>query len=236
MDAKAALRRHMKTFWKFVYWAPYYGNDGLVGHCTVSRTSGPSQEGEPSHEGPGKFVRDGLLAVKLALTLENFELDCFHWDGFTFVSEKMRRAMALGPSDIQYFEVDASESAPLARSKNYRTMHVPVTDDVADLKNSDYLIRHCSDGSLKIGSPHTVVFRPDAQPAHELFYDRSFKVIYCTDEFALRVLRAGCSGAFFFDPSQPFGKNERLRTLRGVEEIVKWTKKLFRTKLIEAIP
>ena len=45
--------------------------------------------------------------------------------------------MGLGPCDIQYFEVDAGESAPLPRSKNYRTMHVPVTEDVSDLENSD---------------------------------------------------------------------------------------------------
>jgi hypothetical protein len=36
--------------------------------------------------------------------------------------------MALGSSDIQYFDVDASESTPQPRSKNYRTMHVPVID------------------------------------------------------------------------------------------------------------
>jgi hypothetical protein len=182
-------------------------------------------------------VPDGLLAAKLTLTLESFDLDCFYWNGFTFVSEKMRRAMALGPSDIQYFDVDASESAPLPRSKNYQTMHVPVTEDLADLVNSDYICRHRPDGSVRPdGMPHSLVFRQDAEPAHEIFYDRHFKVIYCTDEFALRVLRAGCTGAFFFDPSRPFGSQTRLRTLRGVEEIVKWTKTLLRTKLIEAIP
>ena len=204
-----------------------------MNHCTVSRLS------EPSGEGPiaGRFVRDGLLAAKLALTLEDFDLDCFYWDGFTFVSERMRRAMALGPSDIQYFDVDASESAPLPRSKNYRILHVPVTEDVSDPHNSDYICHHRSDGSIDAsGMPLVAVFRQDAEPAHEIFYDKLFRVIYCTDEFVLRILKASCSGAFFFDPSQPFGNHTRLRTLRGVEEIVKWTKKVFRTKLIETIP
>jgi hypothetical protein len=237
MDAEIALRRHMKKFWRFVNWARYYGNNGLFGHCNASRISKPSQQGEPSQEGPGVFVRDGLFAAKLALTLENFDLDCFYWGDFNFVSEKMRRAMALGPSDIQYFDVDASESAPLPRSKNYRTMHVPVTEDVADPINSDYICRHLPDGSvISDGTPLSVVFRRDAEPKHDIFYDKLFKVIYCTDEFALRVLRAGCSGAFFFDPSRPFGDDRHLRTLRGVEKIVKWTKKVFRTKLIEPIP
>ena len=223
----------MKRYWMFVYWIYLRDEDRLVNHCTVSRLS------EPSGEGPiaGRFVRDGLLAAKLALTLEDFDLDCFYWDGFTFVSERMRRAMALGPSDIQYFDVDASESAPLPRSKNYRILHVPVTEDVSDPHNSDYICHHRSDGSIDAsGMPLVAVFRQDAEPAHEIFYDKLFRVIYCTDEFALRILKASCSGAFFFDPSQPFGNHTRLRTLRGVEEIVKWTKKVFRTKLIETIP
>lgn len=223
----------MKTFWMFVYWAPYYGNDGLLEHCTVSRMSEPSGEGRIA----GRFVREGSLATKLVLTLENFDLDCFYWGDFTFVSERMRRAMALGPSDIQYFDVDASESAALPRSKNYRTIHVPVTEDVSDPKNSDYLCHHRSDGSvIKTGMPFSAVFRRDVEPRHEIFYDEFFKIIYCTDEFALRVLKAGCTGVFFFDPSHPGGHEIRLRTLRGVERIVKWTKRVFRTKLIEAIP
>ena len=223
----------MKRFWMFVYWMYLRDEDRPVNHCIVSRIS------EPSGEGPiaGRFVRDGLLAAKLALTLETFDRDCFHSHGFIFVSERMRKAMALGPSDIQYFDVDASESAPLPRSKNYRTMHVPVTEDVADPINSDYICRHLPDGSvISDGTPLSVVFRRDAEPKHDIFYDKLFKVIYCTDEFALRVLRADCSGAFFFDPSRPFGDDRHLRTLRGVEKIVKWTKKVFRTKLIEPIP
>jgi hypothetical protein len=222
------------TFWMFVYWMPHRGKEKLFKYCTASYTS------EPSHDGPiaGRFVRDGLLAAKLTMMLENFDLDCFYWDDFIFVSEHMRRAMALGPSDIQYFEVDASDSAPLPRSKNYQVMHVPVTEDVSDLKNSDYLVRHCADGSLKIDSPLTVVFRPDAQPAHELFYDRTFKFIYCSDAFAVPVLRAGCSGVFFCDASRwSGGANQRIRTRRGVEEIVRWNppRNIFRTKLIKKI-
>jgi hypothetical protein len=216
----------------FVYWMPYQAQDKLPSHCTVLRTSKWSEETPIA----GRFVQKGLLAAKLKLTLKNFDRDFFYWDDLMFVSKKMRDAMALGPSDIQYFDVDTSESAPLPRSKNYKAMHVPVTEDVADLKNSDYYCRHCSDGSVRpTGIPPSLVFRRDAEPTHEIFYDKFFKIIYCTDEFALRVLKAGCSGAFFFDPSHPSGNDTRLRTLRGVEKITKWTSKVFRTKLIEEI-
>ena len=223
----------MKTFWMFMPWMPLISGAKIRNRCTILRTS------EISDEGPvaGRFVRDGLLTVKLILTLEDFDLDCFSRNGFTFVSEKMRHAMALGPSDIQYFEVDASESAPLPRSKHYMTMHVPVTEDVADLQNSDYLIEHHSDGSQGVGTLFSLVFRIDARPAHEIFHERSFKHIYCTDEIALRVLQAGCSGAFFVDPSRwSGGGNLRFRSLRGLEEVVEWDSKVMRTELVREIP
>lgn len=186
----------------------------------------------------GKFAREGLLSARLKITLEDFDLDYFG-NAISFVSEKMRRAMALGPSDIQYFDVDASECAPLPRSKNYRTMHVPVTEDVSDLKNSDYLCRHHPDGSLEINSPIAPAFRDDAQPVHQIFAERSFKTVYCTDEFALRILRAGCSGAFFIHPSHYFpGPNRYFRTLRGIEEILERDSShdVPSTRLIQEIP
>jgi hypothetical protein len=222
-------------FWMFVNWMPVRKDAQFRRSCTAFRTSKESEERPVA----GMFAREELLAAKLTVTLEDFDCDCFCWDEFSFVSEKMRRAMALGPSDIQYFAVDASDSAPLPRSKNYRTMHVPVMEDVSDLKNSEYLMRHRADGTLEVGSPNNVVFRPDAQPAHELFYDRQFKFIYCSDAFAMRVLREGCSGAYFFDASRWHNSgNQRIRTFRGVEEIVTWNPFLNipRTKLIEEIP
>jgi hypothetical protein len=192
-----------------------------------------------SHPAAGEFAKKALPTAKLKLTLENFDFDCFPRSSFTLVSEKMRSAMALGPKDVQYFEVDTSQSARLPQSKHYQIMHIPVTEDVCDPKNSDYLCHHRSDGSVSpIGAP-LAVFRPDAEPTHEIFYDRFFKVPYCTDELALRVLRAGCSGIRFFDPTRPFGGNaSAFRTVRGVEQEVKWDpfRKILRTKLIQEIP
>ncbi len=146
--------------------------------------------------------------------------------------------MALGPSDIQYFDVDASQSAPLPLSKYYQIMHIPVTEDVSVPERSDYLFRQRPDGSELEGYPIAVAFRPDAVPEHEIFYDRFFKVTFCTDEFALRVLQAGCTGVRFLDPVEPFGVRLGYhRTLRGVERD-DWDprQKIFRSKLIREIP
>jgi hypothetical protein len=221
------------TFWMFVDWLPVRNDDRFRRNCAAFRTSQVSEVrpivGCSAHEEP--------FTVKLTITLEDFDRDCFRWNDLSFVSEHMRRAKALGPSDIQYFDVDASDCAPKPRAKNYRVMRVPVVEDVADLENSDYVVRHRADGSLEIDHPLNAVFRSDAEPAHELFHERSFKFIYCADAFAARVLRAGCSGAFFFDASRwATSANHRIRTRRGVEEIVRWNRRIFRTKLIEAIP
>jgi hypothetical protein len=218
----------VKTFWMFMPWLPYYiGLGKLNKHCQFVNETEMFDAYPPA----GEAATKDLPTAKLKLTLEDFDIDCFSWTFFTLVSEKMRRAMALVPSDIQYFDVDASQSAPLPQSKHYQIMHIPVTEDVSDPKKSDYICHHRPDGSVvPSGSPHSVAFRPDAEPTHEIFYDRFFKTIYCTDEFALRVLRAGCSGMRFFDPSREWGvPSSRFRTVRGVEQENKWDP--FRKKL-----
>ena len=140
-------------------------------------------------------------------------------------------------TEIQYFDVDASESARSGAIKHYQIMHIPVTEDVSDPKSSDYCATHKVRWFRSRQAPARLAFRPDADLAHEIFHDRSFKIVYCTDEFALRVLRAGCSGAFFFDPPRSFGDDyKRIRTLRGVEEVVKWSRGSLRTKLVQEMP
>jgi hypothetical protein len=225
----------VKIFWMFMPWlSPHIGLGKLNKHCSFLNET----EMFRSHPAAGKFAKKELPTAKLELTLENFDFDCFPRGMFTLVSEKMRSAMALGPADVQYFDVDASQSARLPQSMHYQIMHIPVTEDVSDPKNSDYTYHHFSDGSVTGGSPRAVAFRPDAEPTHEIFYDRFFKVIYCTDEFALRVLRAGCSGIRFFDPARFGGNASAFRTVRGVEQEVKWDpfRKILRTKLIQEIP
>jgi hypothetical protein len=217
-------------------WLPHHIGLGKMNkHCGFSNHA----EMFRSHLPGGEFAKDGLPTAKLELTLEDFDVDCFMEGSFTLVSEKMRSAMALGPTDVQYFEVDASRSARLPQSKHYQIMHIPVTEDVSDPENSDYTYYHHSDGSISGGSPNVVAFRPDAEPKHEIFYDRFFKLIYCTDELALRVLRAGCSGIRFFDPTRSFGGPASVfRTVRGLEHEDKWDpfRKILRTKLIQEMP
>ena len=122
-------------------WLPYHiGMDKMNKHCRFSNQAEMSR----SHLAGGEFAKDGLPTARLELTLESFDVDCFMESWFTLVSEKMRSALALGPTGVQYFEVDASRSARLPQSKHYQIMHIPVTEDVSDPENSDYTYYHHS--------------------------------------------------------------------------------------------
>jgi hypothetical protein len=221
------------TLWMFMPWLPYWLSAGhLWGRCEFLN----GLELVRARPTVGEFVRNELPTLQIKFAVEEFDVDCFDWNGFTIVSEKMRQAMALGPSDIQYFDVESGRAAPLPRSKHYQIMHVPVTEDVSDPERSDYSLRHRPQGDEVFGIPGAVAFRPDAEPAHEIFFDRFFKVVFCTDELALRVLRAGCTEIRFLDPADLRGGN-RFRTLRGVEES-NWDakRKTFCNRLIREIP
>jgi len=163
-------------------------------------------------------------AVQLCLSREDFDSDYFEWESDIFVSERMRDAMALDLSGARFFEVDASQSAPLPRSKNYQIMKVTANEDVSDPERSEYE----TDGPtlelpLRRSEIRNLVFRPDAQPKHELFYDRFCGYeLFCTEALALRVLKAGCKGLLFCDPNDAGGARRLCRTLRGVEEFIGW--------------
>jgi hypothetical protein len=224
----------MKTFWVVTPWSPHWDWRPFWSGYEFSNVA----EISPLLPAAGEFAGAAVPASRIEFTIEDFSDDCFRLGKFMFVSEKMRRVMALGPADIQYFDVDSSQSAPLPRSKRYQLMHVPVVEDVTDPDRSDYKFRHRPEGDELWGAPDAVAFRPDAEPAHEIFYDRFFKIALCTDEFALRVLRAGCTGMRFLDPAQLNGAGSCHRTLRGVEKTDEWdpVRMVSYTKLLREIP
>ena len=84
--------------------------------------------------------------VQLKITLEDFDADFFLWNALFLVSERMRQAMALDQSEVRFFEVDASQSAPLPRSKNYQIMEPTITEEVSDPEASHYGILPMAEG------------------------------------------------------------------------------------------
>jgi hypothetical protein len=160
-------------------------------------------------------------AATLVLTLEDFNVDFFEWCGSAFVSERMRQAMALDPSEVRFYEVDDSKSATLPQSKNYQIMEPEVAEKALDLKRTEYQMRPILPEIPFVPFvTGRLALRLDAAPKHDLFYDSFFtKELFCTDTFALRVLRAGCTGLRFMDPNSR-GDRNLFRTLRGIEESV----------------
>jgi hypothetical protein len=224
----------MKRLWVFRPWFPYeIGLDKMGKHCSILN----NQEVFNAGFQVGAF-RSALPVAQLKVTLKNFETDCFMWESRTFVSERLRNAMALDPSAIQFFDVDSSSSAPLPRSMNYKIMVIPVTENVSDPSKSRYMSFPMPDDGRPILNVEGIALRTDVEPVHDLFHDEFFSEAFCTDEFALRVLRAGCTGMRFFDPAQlSIGAPMRFRTLRGIEEEGDWdpVRKIEHTTVVEEI-
>jgi hypothetical protein len=160
-------------------------------------------------------------AATLVLTLEDFNVDFFEWCGSAFVSERMRRVMALDPAEARFLTVDDSKSAPLPRSKNYQIMEPEAPERVLDLGKTEYQMRpFLPDQPFVPFLTGRTTLRQDAAPKHDLFYDSFLtKELFCTDALALRVLEAGCTGLKFMDPNSR-GDRNLFRTLRGIEESI----------------
>jgi hypothetical protein len=188
---------------------------------------------------PSKVPVHGSSPVaELVLTRKDFEADYFRWAGPIFVSEKMRQAMALDPAEALFFELDDSRSAPLPRAKAYQIMEPQISEDVSDRDRSNYeMTRFMPDMPFTPRLHGRMAVRSDAAPKHDLFYDAFFSdQLLCTDAFALRVLKAGCTGMWFEDLDSPTDRTF-VRTLRGIEERIRpdpesWTEI---TELIQAI-
>lgn len=188
----------------------------------------------------GELAPANFPIARLELTIEKFSLDCFCWQAYTLVSQDLRDAMALGPRDVHYFPVDSSLSAPLPRSKNYMIMHIPVVEKVSDPDRSDY--HYTSVGGSEVGTfkkvmlADRIAMRREAKPKHELFSDSFFSgYLFCTEDFAVRVLKGEYSGMRFVDPGY-MGNPMRFRSLRGIEE-ERWHSQgvVSHTRLVRAI-
>jgi hypothetical protein len=182
--------RVVTRIWEFVPWLPY---DMDAAAFSKSREILNGWDVFNARQPMGTVWKDFPL-VQLKISSDEFEVDCFGWEGYLFVSERLREAFALTFPAVQYLEVDCSQSSSSPISKRFKLMNVPVIEDTA--------------------------FAYEMQPDHALFFHHSSPgSLFCTDAVAVRALRAGCVGVRFFDPAvaRP-GPRLRYRTLRGLEE------------------
>lgn len=223
----------MNRFWIFTPWLMDVDLGTLVKHCTLLNGAEVFGARQPA----GTMWTNFPTAI-LALTMEDFNADCFTWESYTFVSKRLRDAMALSSAAVQFLEVDASRSASGVQANDYKIMNVAILEDAIDISAQVPIMGRSLDGSEGIvgfGKSFPSTFRP----THDIFHDRMVRGhVFCTDALALRVLSAGCTDVRFFDPAQfLFRPSDPFRTVRGIEQN-SWdaTSETFETKLIGAIP
>ena len=209
--------------------------DSLAENCTLMNGA----EVFDARQAPGTMWRNFPIA-ELALTMETFDADCFSWESCTFVSKRMREAMALPPDAAQFFEVDLSGSAARVQANDYKIMNIAVLEDAIDVSQSGLAMGRLAPGSPEIAMSHgDLRIPPSFHPKYDMFHDRAVRGhVFCTDSLAIRVLKAGCTGVRFFDVTQfRFGKLNPFRTLRGIERDGDWDpiRGTLETELIEAI-
>lgn len=227
----------MSRFWIFSPWlmANEVDLDLLAENCALLNAS----EVYEAVQAAGTRWKNFPIA-RLALTMEDFNFDCFSRESCTFVSKRLREAMALPPDAAQFLEVDLTESAARVQANDYKIMNIAVLEDAIDVSSSDLAMGRLAPGSPEIVMSHgDLRVAPSFHPKYEMFHDRAVRGhVLCTDALALRVLKAGCTGVRFFDVRQfRFGRLNPFRTLRGVERDGDWdpSRGVLETELIEAI-
>lgn len=224
----------MQRIWEFTPWLPYEIDRGsLVSHCLFLNSDEVFEAGMM----PGRKQDVPIPVPELELTLPDFRVDCFIWDARVLVSRRMREVMALSADEVEYFAVDASRSAAGPRAMNYMMMNVAVTDRISFPQPER--IFSSQQEYLASLMPDPTAIDVEARPRYRLFHDEQFLgTPYCTDEFAMTLLRAGCTGVRFLDPR--YNRIEaamRFRTLRGVEEEGDWdpVNKVEHTTVVEEL-
>lgn len=85
----------MKAFWVFTPWLPDRINAGQwLGRCDLLN----SAEIRRALPAPGEFARNAVPVARMTFTDEGYDRDCFQIGPLTFVSDKLRHAIALVPS------------------------------------------------------------------------------------------------------------------------------------------
>lgn len=149
----------------------------------------------------GTFWRDFPVA-RLRLTEKNFGLDYFRLDSFRLVSKRLRTAMDIRPDCVQYFDVDSTGSSENVIAADYKIMNVPISEHLSDPAKSVFNTYSIGAGQPQMPStPSSVHFLEDRSPSSEIFHDHFFLGhVFCSHDFAIKTLKAKCSGIRFYDP------------------------------------
>ena len=164
--------------------------------------------------------------LQLAMPETGAPPDYFAMGGWEFCSRRFREALDQPEDVVQFTPVDLISGNARARAQDYRWMRVLAWQRVMDLQRSEY---EPADGC----DPVTGETRPEAiwvlryallenlhPPVGVFRVDQTPGAVMVTDAVAERMLRAGCTGLRFRDPTvRVFRERTRYRTLTGVAEV-----------------
>jgi hypothetical protein len=163
--------------------------------------------------------------LQLAMPDTGTPPDYFTMGGWEFCSRRFREALDQPEHVVQFAPVDLISGNARARAQDYRSLRVLAWQPAMDLQRSEYeptdgcdpvtgqprseavyVLRYAL---LKNLQPQTGIFRVDQTPG----------AVMVADAVAERMLRAGCTGVQFVDPTvRIFRGQRRICTATGVAE------------------
>ncbi len=227
------MKKRLRFFEQDAYVAYDFGEllleDGRLGVDNTTELAEAEyqfQYAELVRKGDDTPPPEDFVSVRLALPDQGFAPDCFAFGRYDFVSRRFRYAPAQPKTVVQFVPIDLVAGGEQARAQDYRLTRLLACQPAMDLLRSDCelagLVNHVTGPHfvrpknierldlLENLSPRTGIFRMDELPTR----------ILVTDEVAARVLRGGCTGMEFSDPSnrQRGMRIDRSRTVEGVAE------------------
>jgi len=143
---------------------------------------------------------DGFPCPALDMPPAGFALDYFHLGPPTYVSRRLREALAQPEDTVQYWPIDLMTGGSEVRAQDYRWMNVLAAHPAVDLERSKYVAKE----SVQQSSGETfryirfydqMVLRDDLGPTPEIFrVAEDLITVLVTDALAEHIQRAGCTG------------------------------------------
>ena len=164
--------------------------------------------------------------LRLAMPGRAFAPDYFSHGRYDIVSQRLKEAMAQPEGVVQFFPIELVKSSPKAKAQNYQLMRVIAQQSAMDLERTECRLEDFTNRITGVTSkvPRNIsrmVLRDDLRPSSEIFrIEESSADVLASDALALRVLRAGCTGIEFRDPSDKQGGKTilHIRTVDGITE------------------
>lgn len=163
----------------------------------------------------------------IEITDPTWRVDYFGFQVYTFISNRLRQAFAVGPDVVRYRDVDSSPSVPEVQALGYCAFDVlpfgnpfdpaKTPGDVRDLRQPDGSIKSewVLDYMNRLQRGPEIYFRDDFIAPAPIFRGLGTFWVFATDEFADRIMRAGITDMAFRDITGPIEpQQDRIRTLK----------------------